>query len=133
MDKKYQNLENLMKKRAITPTWVIGFTSKLPILTCCTFLQFKLNIYLYSFWNIRRTVLKLYKFDEKRAITPRWVIRFTQLCCQGRIQEGAHLARANHPPPLKIGKKYNFWLKIMIFHTKYPKHFRASLPSAQLF
>jgi hypothetical protein len=25
--------------------------------------------------NIR--VLKFYKYDEKRAITPRWVIRFT--------------------------------------------------------
>jgi hypothetical protein len=51
----------------------------------------KLNIYLYSFWNIRRTVLQFYKFDEKRAITPRWVIRFTQLYFQGRIREGAHL------------------------------------------
>jgi hypothetical protein len=26
---------------------------------------------------VRRKVLKFYKFDEKRAITPRWVIRFT--------------------------------------------------------
>jgi hypothetical protein len=64
----------------------------------------KLNIYLYSFGNIRRTVLQFYKFDEKRAITPRWVIRFTQLYFQGRIREGAHLACANTPPP-KIGKK----------------------------
>ena len=32
----------------------------------------------YSFWNIRRKVLIFfYKFDEKRARTPRWVIRFT--------------------------------------------------------
>jgi hypothetical protein len=66
----------------------------------------------------------VYKFDEKRAITPRWVIRFTQLCCQGRIQEGAHPVRAN-PLPLKLEKKLIFWPKIMIFHTKYPKHFRA--------
>jgi hypothetical protein len=28
-------------------------------------------------------VLKFYKFDEKRAITPRWVIRFTSKL-QGR-------------------------------------------------
>jgi hypothetical protein len=80
----------------------------------------KLNIYLYTFWNIRRTVLKFYKFDEKRAITPRWVIRFTQLCFQGQIQEGAHPARTNPPPPLKLEKNIIFWLKIMIFHTKYP-------------
>ena len=31
-----------------------------------------------SFWNIRRNVLFFfYKFGEKRARTPRWVIRFT--------------------------------------------------------
>ena len=29
------------------------------------------------------------------------------------------------PPPLKLEKK--IWRKIVIFHTKYPKHFRASL------
>jgi hypothetical protein len=28
-------------------------------------------------------ILKFYKFDEKRAITPRWVIRFTSKL-QGR-------------------------------------------------
>jgi hypothetical protein len=31
----------------------------------------------------RRKVLKFYKFDEKKAITPRWVIRFTSKL-QGR-------------------------------------------------
>ena len=36
---------------------------------------------------------------------------------------GAHPARA----PPKIGKNMIFWRKIVIFHTKYPKHFRASL------
>jgi hypothetical protein len=30
-----------------------------------------------------KTLLKFYKFDEKRAITPRWVIRFTSKM-QGR-------------------------------------------------
>jgi hypothetical protein len=37
------------EKRAITPKWVMGFTSKLQgrkILTCCKLLQFKLNLYL---------------------------------------------------------------------------------------
>jgi hypothetical protein len=43
---------------------------------------------------------------------------------QGRIQGGgAHPARA----PPKIGKNMIFWRKIVIFHTKYPKNFRASL------
>jgi hypothetical protein len=36
---------------------------------------------------------------------------------------GAHPARA----PPKIGINVIFWHKIVIFHTKYPKNFRASL------
>jgi hypothetical protein len=36
---------------------------------------------------------------------------------------GAHPARA----PPKIGKNMIFWRKIVIFHTKYPNNFRASL------
>jgi hypothetical protein len=31
------------------------------------------------------------------------------------------------PPPPKIGKNLIFWRKIVIFHTKYPNNFRASL------
>jgi hypothetical protein len=49
---------------------------------------------------------------------------------QGRIQGGgggAHPARA----PVKIGKNMIFWRKIVIFHMKYSKNFRASLRSAQ--
>jgi hypothetical protein len=30
-------------------------------------------------------------------------------------------------PPPKIGKNVIFWRKIVIFHTKYPTDFRASL------
>ena len=30
--------------------------------------------------------------------------------------------------PPKIGKNMIFWRKIVIFHTKYSKNFRASLP-----
>ena len=41
---------------------------------------------------------------------------------QGRIQRVAHPARA----PPKIGENMIFWHKIVIFHTKYPKNFRAS-------
>ena len=46
------------------------------------------------------------------------------------VGAGAHPARA---PPPKIGKNMIFWRKIVISHTKYPKHFRASLRSAQFF
>ena len=42
---------------------------------------------------------------------------------------GAHPARA----PAKIGKNMIFWRKIVIFHMKNPKIFRASLHSAQFF
>jgi hypothetical protein len=48
---------------------------------------------------------------------------------QGRIQGGAHPARA----PLKLEKNKIFLRKIVIFHTKYPKNVRASLRSAQFF
>ena len=42
------------------------------------FCNLNLTFISYSFWNIRRKVLIFfYKFDEKRARTPRWVIRFT--------------------------------------------------------
>ena len=42
---------------------------------------------------------------------------------QGRIQRGAHPARA----PLKLEKNMIFWHKIVIFHRKYSTNFRASL------
>ena len=42
---------------------------------------------------------------------------------------GAHLAR--FPP--KILKDMIFLRKMVIFHTKYPNNFRASLRSAQFF
>ena len=50
---------------------------------------------------------------------------------QGRIQGG--LTRSVPPPPPKLEKKMIFWHKIVIFHTKYPKKFNASLRSAQFF
>ena len=36
-------------------------------------------------------------------------------------------------PPSAIEKNVIFWRKIVIFHTKYPQQFRASLCSAQFF
>ena len=47
---------------------------------------------------------------------------------QGRIQGGG---RTRRPP--NIGKNMTFLHKIVIFHTKYPKNFRASLRSARFF
>ena len=44
--------------------------------------------------------------------------------------EGGGAPGARHP---KIGKNKIFLRKIVIFHTKYPKTFRASLRSAQFF
>jgi hypothetical protein len=44
---------------------------------------------------------------------------------QGRIQGGR--GRTRRAPPLKLEKNMIFWRKIVIFHTKYPKNFRASL------
>ena len=58
-----------------------------------------------------------------------YVTRRVTLQYQGRIQRGAHPARA----PPKIGENMIFWHKIVIFHTKYPKHFRASLRNWNFF
>ena len=40
--------------------------------------------------------------------------------------------RTRRAPP-KIGKNMIFWRIIVIFHTKYPRIFRASLRQAQFF
>ena len=40
--------------------------------------------------------------------------------------------RTRRASPLKLEKNI-FWRKIVISHTKYPKHFRAFLRSAQFF
>jgi hypothetical protein len=39
--------------------------------------MFAVSTYHLSLIVFGRKVLKFFKFDEKRAITPRWVIRFT--------------------------------------------------------
>jgi hypothetical protein len=55
-------------------------------------------------------------------------LRFTK--SRGGSRGGVPGAR---PPPPKIRKNIIFWRKIVIFHTKYSKYFRASLRSAQFF
>jgi hypothetical protein len=52
---------------------------------------------------------------------------------QGRIQGGGGGGGAPGARPPKIGKNMICWRKIVIFHTKYPKNFRASLRSAHFF
>jgi hypothetical protein len=49
-------------------------------------------------------------------------VKYHDLWYQGRIQGGTPSTRAP-----KIGKNMIFWHKIVIFHTKYPKKFCASL------
>ena len=48
--------------------------------------------------------------------------------CAGADPGGGGGGRTRRaPPPLKLEKNMFFWRKIVIFHTKYPKIFRASL------
>jgi hypothetical protein len=49
----------------------------------------------YSYRNIRRKTLKFWKFDGKRAITPRWVIRFSSKL-QGARPIGTKLGLNHH-------------------------------------
>jgi hypothetical protein len=46
---------------------------------------------------------------------------------------GGGRGRTRRAPPNKIGKNMIVWHIIVIFHTKYPKQFRASLCSARFF
>jgi hypothetical protein len=63
---------------------------------------------------------------RSKIVKVQWVWKMTSVWnpYQGRIQGGG-LA--------KIGKNMIFWPKIVIFHMKYPKHYRASLRSEQFF
>ena len=49
------------------------------------------------------------------------------------LRDGSRGGGAPGMPPPKIRKNIIFWHKIVIFHTKYPKNFHASLHSAQFF
>ena len=70
-----------MKKRATTPRH--GYSDLLQNCrlgrswhaehVCCL----NLASISYSFWNKWQKVLTFWKFDEKRAITPNWVLRLT--------------------------------------------------------
>ena len=54
----------------------------------------------------------------------------------GRIRDGGGGGGGGSGAPVcppKIGKNMICWHKIVIFHTKYPKIYRASLRSAQFF
>ncbi len=75
-----------MKKGAITPKWVSDILKNCRVgrswhaeHVC----SLNLTSISYSFWNKGQKVLKFWKFDEKRVITPNWVLRLTSKL-QGR-------------------------------------------------
>ena len=87
---------------------------------------------------MEKTIFELLNYvevlDKLRSLLhlpPKSYQIFIRHTSQGRIQGGG--APGAPPPPPKIGKNMIFWRKIVIFHTKYPKIFRASLRSAQIF
>ena len=101
------------------------------------------SVHMYTSWHwCEIPTLKLLRYVEytsKLTLRKSWLVPNNvrspigsdknQLQPQGRIQEGGRTRRA---PPLKLEKNMTFWRKIVIFHTKYPKHFHASLRSALL-
>ena len=63
----------------------------------------------------------------KHFLSFRFVEKNNQTLSNAGADPGGGHTRRPSPPPLKLEKIWFFWRKIMIFHTKYPKHFRASL------
>jgi hypothetical protein len=54
-----------------------------------------------------------------------WENRNINISVQVWIQGGG--AAPGAPPPLSLEKNLIFWRRIVMFHTKYPTNFRASL------
>jgi hypothetical protein len=76
---------------------------------------------IFHFFTFSLVLLTFFQCQNFKCLLS--VFWFAVINSQGRIQGGAHLARA----PPTIGKNMIFWRKIVIFHTKYPKNVRASL------
>ena len=77
---------------------------------------------------------KRYHWIQKIPVLKRLFIQ--NFCKRSRCMGGSRgggAPGARPPPPPKIEKKMIFWRKIVSFHTKYPKNFRAPLRSAQFF
>jgi hypothetical protein len=56
------------------------------------------------------------------------VNKFLNWCPRGGSREEGAPGASPYP---KIGKNIIFWRKIVIFHTKYPKYFRASFRNSR--
>ena len=82
---------------------------------CASFIQFMYMCFIHS---VRHYVLCILESASCNSVY-----------CRGGSREGGG-APGERPPPPKFGKNMIFWRKIVIFHTKYPNNFRASLRSA---
>ena len=80
------------------------------------FCNLNLTFISYSFWNIRWKVLNFfYKFDEKRARTPRWVIRFTsKLQVKKKLIEGSNATHIFGREPSN-----DYFIKILFLLSKW--------------
>jgi hypothetical protein len=61
----------------------------------------------YSFWNKGRKVLKFWKFDEEREITPKWIMGFTSKLQGGYILIFIYFS--GKPFLIKRVPKYDVW------------------------
>ena len=87
--------------------------------------------YIHNYNNYVDWINSMYKYSVKNNFLYNLHTKKIQLICmytRGGFR-GAHPACALP----KIVKNMIFWCKIVIFNTKYPKNFRASLRSAQFF
>ena len=89
------------------------------------FCNLNLTFISYSFWNIRwKVLIFFYKFDEKRARTPRWVIRFISKLqvkkkMDRRIEPPDTFLEENHPKTIS-SKFCSYWANGFRFLWEFP-------------
>ena len=104
-----------------------------------------LNLIVLAYWKQQSTSRRAVLLTLIRLVPRQPVVTLTTLCCElseettkinvlvSQRRGGSRGVHPAPPPPLNLKKMWFLGGKIVIFHTKYPKHFRASLRSAQLF
>jgi hypothetical protein len=110
-----------------------GSTNWVPMVNPCGEFVCNRHYKIIRWWFFCGILKVLWRFTFVKSISQKR-IQFNQgVVVRGVSRGGARNTSKMFAPPSAIRKNKIFWRKIVIFHTKYPKNFRASLRSAQFF